>query len=277
MERLQAAIEKARREQPEAVQTSSMSDGQRVENLWSALPMLELKPSILRRNRIYTSQAATPEAVSFDIMRTRTLRLMQENGWRRLAITSPTASCGKSTLTLNLAFSMARQRDTRTVQVELDMRRPSQSKLMGLSLSSEDKSASAVEKLLTGQAGFAEAAKQAKPGLAMVNSARSVENASDILLDKNVPLVLDNIETQYQPDMMLFDMPPTLLNDDTAAFLKHVDCVLIVAAAEQSTAAEIDHCEREIAAQTNVLGVVLNKFRLSSSEYSGYNYAYKYK
>lgn len=277
MERLQAAIEKARREQPDAVHTPSMNDSQRTESLWSELPMLELKPAVLQRNRIYTSQAATTEAVSFDIMRTRTLRLMQENGWRRLAITSPTASCGKSTLTLNLAFSMARQRDTHTVQVELDMRRPSQNKLMGLRLSAEEKSTSAVENLLTGRVGFAEAAMRAKPGLAMVTSAKSVENASDILLDKNLPHILDGIEAQYQPDIMLFDMPPTLLNDDTAAFLKHVDCVLIVAAAEQSTAAEIDRCEREIAAQTNVLGVVLNKFRLSSSEYSGYNYAYKYK
>jgi len=270
MERLQAAIEKARRQQPK-VQTDEQPSK---STLWTSLPALTLNAPALKRNRIFTTQASATEGVPFDILRTRTLRAMQENGWRRLAITSPTAACGKSTLTLNLGLSMSRQRDTRTIQFEMDMRRPTQSKLMGLPLSAEEKIVSDVEALFTGRAPFEDTAKLAQPGLAVVYSAKSVGNASDILLDKNVPDILDDIEARYRPDIMLFDMPPALLNDDTSAFVKHVDCVLIVAAAEQSTVNEIDRCEREIAAQTNVLGVVLNKIRLNTSEYGNYNYSY---
>ncbi len=268
MERLQAAIEKARREQPKAVARQGTS----ADALWQALPMMQLDPAVLTRNRVFTASASADEAVSFDILRTRTLRMMQEKGWRRLAITSPTASCGKSTLTLNLAMSLVRQRDARAIQIEMDMRRPSQSRLMGLGLSADELSRSNVERVMTGQARFEEAAQLIQPGLAILNSAKSVSNASDILLDRNVPDVLNDIEARYKPDVMLFDMPPALLNDDTAAFLKHVDCVLIVAAAEQSTVSEIDRCEREIAAQTNVMGVVLNKLHLKTSEYGSYAY-----
>ena len=57
------------------------------------------------------------------------------------------------------------------------------------------------------------------------------------------------------------------------AFAGKVDCVLLVAAAESTSIAEIDRCERELAAQTNVLGVVLNKCRYTEPSY-GYGYGY---
>jgi len=224
MERLQAAIEKARSQQPKRQKQQEKQVPK--DTHWASLPALELKTPALKHNRIFTAQASAAEGVPFDILRTRTLRAMQEKGWRRLAITSPTASCGKSTLTLNLGLSMSRQRDTRTIQFEMDMRRPSQSKLMDLDLSPDAKSDSNVEKLLTRQASFEETANLVQPGLAVVYSAKSVSNASDILLDQNVPDVLNDIEARYQPDIMLFDMPPALMNDDTSAFVKHVDCVL---------------------------------------------------
>jgi Mrp family chromosome partitioning ATPase len=72
---------------------------------------------------------------------------------------------------------------------------------------------------------------------------------------------------------MLFDMPPLLVNDDTIGFLRHVDCAMVVAAAEHTSVKEIDECERELASHTNVLGVVLNKCRFTGRKY-GYDYYY---
>jgi Mrp family chromosome partitioning ATPase len=66
-------------------------------------------------------------------------------------------------------------------------------------------------------------------------------------------------------------MPPMLGSDDMQAFAGKVDCVLLVAAAESTTIDEIDRCERDLASQTNVLGVVLNKCRYTHAEY-GYGY-----
>lgn len=70
---------------------------------------------------------------------------------------------------------------------------------------------------------------------------------------------------------MLFDLSPLGVADDTISFLQHVDCVLLVAAAEQTTIKEIDAAEREIASYSNVLGVVLNK-----CNYPGETYGYDY-
>lgn len=282
MERLEAAIKKARGQQggqrPAQMRRPDGAHGPvtaPVQEAWDNLPLLDLNRKELKKNRII-SLDPVPEATAFDVLRTRTLRQLQEHGWRRLAITSPTAGCGKSTLALNIALSLSRQQKIRTVEIEMDMRRPSQERLLGVKKPKGSVKHHGVPELLTGKATFAEVGKRIGSNLALVVNDSSQTNASDILLDDNIGQVLDDIEAQYKPDIMLFDMPPVLLTDDTLAFMQHVDCALIVAAAEATTTTEVDLCERELAAQTNVMGVVLNKCRLASRSYGGYDYAYGY-
>lgn len=75
------------------------------------------------------------------------------------------------------------------------------------------------------------------------------------------------MQQKMNPDVVLFDMPPMLSNDDVVAFLPNVDCVILIAASEQSTLAEVDICEQELSDRTNVLGVVLNKCRFTPEKY----------
>ena len=70
---------------------------------------------------------------------------------------------------------------------------------------------------------------------------------------------------------MIFDLPPLLTGDDTRAFLKNVDCALLVLRAEETKSAQIDTSEKEIAKYTNVLGMVLNSCR-HGDETQGYGY-----
>ncbi len=278
MERLQAAIIKAREKQKGSQGSATRAPGQAESDLvtpplWSEIPQAELQDRILRRNRI-VSMRSDPEATPFDMLRTRTLRTMQEHGWRRLAITSPTPACGKSTISLNLAFSIARQTNTRAISMEIDMRNPSQNRLLGLNR--KDGKKGSVGDVLSGRARFGDLAFLGGDDLAFLTNSAPVHNASDILLGDGIGQILADIEADYQPNTMIFDMPPVLVNDDTMAFMQHVDCVLIVAAAGRSTIEEIDRCERELASQTNVLGVVLNKCEFAEGGYGGYGYGYGY-
>jgi protein-tyrosine kinase len=59
--------------------------------------------------------------------------------------------------------------------------------------------------------------------------------------------------------MMIFDLPPLLVGDDTRSMLKDVDCALLVVQSGFTTVSQIDTCEREIAEHTNMLGIVLNQ------------------
>ena len=236
----------------------------KVTEAWKALPLLTIKPKLMKRNRIVALQGGQ-EAAGIDMMRTRVLQQMRDNGWRRLAITSPTAACGKSTIALNLAMSLQRQSDLHTVLVELDLRRPSLTKMLGIE---GDMSFAHV---LEGSRPFAENVLRYGPNMAISASQRPWREPAELLSGAHIPEVLSDIEVAYAPDVMIFDMPPMLINDDMMAFARHVDCVLLVAGAESTTVKEIDICERDLASQTNVMGVVLNKCRYMGPEY-GYGY-----
>jgi protein-tyrosine kinase len=99
---------------------------------WLSLPAFRPDTRHLARHRIVAYESGG-EAVGFDMLRTRLLQQMRTNNWRRVAITSPGPGCGKSTLAMNLGFSLGRQQDQRTVVAEMDMRRPSMTSALGLS------------------------------------------------------------------------------------------------------------------------------------------------
>lgn len=288
MEKIQSAIAKARAERDAAVTTAANTVGlggvtanaplsaDRVAPqtptgtasdtalAWRALKPLHLDSARLRDNRI-VAFAGGHDAVSFDVMRTKVIQQMRANGWRRLAITSPTASCGKSTIALNLAFSLARQPELRTILLDLDLRRPSLAATLGIS------GAGSFSQVLQGGSSFTDAGLRYGDGLAIATNAGSVRNPAELLHGSSVPTALATIEATYAPDLMLFDMPPMLVSDDAMVFMGQVDAVLLVAAADNTTIKEIDGCERELASQTNVMGVVLNKCRYMGPEY-GYGY-----
>ena len=98
-------------------------------------------------------------------------------------------------------------------------------------------------------------------------------NPAELLRNPRTAETLEAIEARYAPTVTIFDLPPMLAGDDVMSFMGKVDCVLIVAAAESTTIKQIDSCERDLATQTNVLGIVLNKCRYIDRDQSyGYEY-----
>ena len=82
-----------------------------------------------------------------------------------------------------------------------------------------------------------------------------------LLMADSTRATLARIQEDYQPDLMIFDLPSILIGDDARSFLQHVDCALILARADGTRYGDFDSCEREVGEYTNVLGVVLNGYR----------------
>ncbi|WP_426036937.1 CpsD/CapB family tyrosine-protein kinase [Cypionkella sp. TWP1-2-1b2] len=278
MEKIQAAIAKARATRdaqtglptplatPAAVLPEELAAtaAQDIAAAWAALPGFTPDPLRLREHHVVTLSVGS-ESAPFDGMRTRALQQMRTNGWRKLAITSPGPGCGKSTVALNLAFSLARQPDLRVILLELDLRRPTLARTLGL-----HPDASLAE-VLKGNEALEAAMRRYGNNLAIAVNLAPARAAAELLSGPVAPSILDAMMARYAPDVVIFDMPPMLATDDTIAFLPRVDCALLVAAAETTAVKEIDNCEREIAAQTNVMGIVLNKCRYMEADY-GYGY-----
>ena len=272
MEKIQSAIAKARATRTGTADTAPAAGRaaplpelpQPLEEAWAALPPLTPDLRRLEKNRI-VALSGGQDAISIDMLRTKVLQMMRANNWKRLAITSPSSGCGKSTIALNLAFSLSRQRELRTVLCELDLRRPTLARLLEIT---EQHS---MARVLEGNASFADNAVRYNDNLAISTNAGVHRNPAELLQSAAMSRALGQIEETYKPDVMIFDMPPMLVSDDAMAFFPNVDAVILVAAAETTKIKEVDSCERDIASQTNVMGVILNKCRYMGPEY-GYNY-----
>ncbi len=276
MEKLQKALRKARNQRgdvatdtPGRKASDTLKGGVLlpVPPVWETLAPFEPNPDVLMHNRVMTLNAqAVPNP--FDILRTKVFLLMRQNGWKRVAITSPTKSCGKTTTACNLAVGFSRQRENRTMLFDVDLRRPSVAKILG------HKPEHGIKSLLTGDVAPQDQMVRLRTNVALSMARNPVSDPTQLLLAQQTSDVLDDIQAEFTPDVMIFDLPPMLVTDDARAFLKNVDCVLIVARAEQTRISQLDICEREVGEHTNVLGVVLNNCRHVAEEeqyYGEYN------
>ncbi len=277
MERLEAALEKARQER-QNVQTADFAQKTKnakqspvrqvepAEDRWAALKEIRVSNRIARRNRI-TTMTQGRDSAAYDLLRTRTLRTMKENGWKTLAVTSPNKTCGKTTVSANLAFSMARQEDLRVLVMDLDLRRPAMHRLLN------HRPDISLHETLTGQKELDGAFLRVGRNLAFGLNKAPALNPSELLQSPRTRAQLDEIQQVFKPDVTIFDMPPMLVSDENFGFLPAVDCGLLISAADSTTVAQLDVCEKELADLTNVLGVVLNKCRYADND-TGYDYDY---
>lgn len=272
MEKLQAALEKARASrQGASLRTGnsrgkSQSDSTVAEQAFADIPMMEVNARHLQRQRIVASDRGAA-AAPHDVLRTRVLQLIGAQNWRRVAITSATPGCGKSTVAANLACSFGRLSETRVTLFDFDFRRPALAKILGQSRGRS------VPELLEGNVEFHDQAKRLTPNVAISLNFAPHKDPTELLLRQQTIDTLDDIERTMQPNLMLFDMPPLLGADETAAFMSQVDCAIIVAEAEASTVKQVDIVEKDLSEVTNVLGVVLNKCHFPDDR-SGSGYYY---
>lgn len=279
MERLQAAIEKARAQRGEtppvkpphegAAHRTPAPDttGEPAKESWEALEELRFDRKLLHRNRI-TAYENGSESAPFDLLRTRMLQQAKQNGWKRVALVSPHSNCGKSTTTANLAFGLARQRDLHSVIFDFDLRRAGLTRILG------QRPPAGMADVLEGRTAFADHARRYGGNLAFgLNGGVKTPNPSELLQSPRTSTVLDEIAAKFSPDILLFDMPPLMASDDNFGFLQNVDCALIMVAAEKTSMSQIDVAERHVAELTNVMGIVLNKCRYTSGAH-GHEYDY---
>jgi len=273
MERLETALEKARQNRRAIRAAESITQEEETATIeapssdpWLSLPELKFSARAAKNARI-TTLTSGPSATPYDMLRSRALRIMGENNWKRLAITSPNSECGKTTACANLAFSLARQSDLKVLVLDMDFRRPSLHRLLG------NKERNSFHEVLEGTVKPEDQLVRFGPNLAFGLNMRPSSTAAEILQSHMAKQVLDSIEQTYEPDYILFDMPPMLLTDDNVGFLRNADCALLIGAADSTTLKQLDICEKELGELTSVLGVVLNKCRYSDDE-NDYSYNY---
>ncbi len=274
MEHIKIALEKAQASQEgienqEIMQAmSSAGDPHGVFSskhvTFSSPSQVQLDEGLMEKNRIVSHEMSDPSHMAFNILRTKIYSVMRNNGWKSMAICSPGAGCGKTMVSINLALSLARQANCRTVLVDLDLRRPSVAKTLGIHVESP------IFKYLAGEANLEECYVKIGENLILVLNNEPIRNSSEVMLHQRCREITQRLMETLAPDIVLFDLPPVLSSDDTIGFLPYVDASVLVIAEGTSTYNEVDECDRKFSSVPNFLGHVLNKS--SDDAEMGYQY-----
>lgn len=225
------------------------------------LPCIEPNPRVLASNRIVVEDAS-PASSAYKMLRTRVLQRMRRNHWKTMAVTGTRPGEGKSMTAINLSISLARDVGTSVVLVDLDLRKPSIYRQLGI------RSRYGVGDFLQGTVVLSEIA--VRPGidrLGVVLNERPFPNSSEMLASPQAGNLVDQAK-RGDSRIVVFDLPPLLANDDMLAFSPFVDALLLVVAQGETKRADIT-AARELLQDLNVVGAVLNK---SSEDVAPYYY-----
>jgi Mrp family chromosome partitioning ATPase len=232
----------------------------RVTEVWGNLLTIPIDPDLLDRNLIITASRANPAHGAFDVLRTRMLQALAEHGWKRVGITSPTQGCGKSFTAINLAVTLSRYDNCRTVLMDMDLRHPAIARTLGAP--NPPAMGDYLRGLIPTEAFLRKAGQNMLnigSNMAVGLNGRTEGYAAELFHDPMATEVLARMDQDVRPDVVLFDLPPALAQDDVIAFRPHFDCLLLVAGGGMTTAKQMQETVRRIGEDKPVIGVVLNK------------------
>jgi len=188
---------------------------------------------------------------------------------KTLLITSAVPNEGKSTISSNLAITLALS-GARTLLIDSDLRRGTIREAFGIS----------------SKIGFSEVLKQevnwrevvvptAYPNLFVLPRGKTLSQPSEHLLRDSTDTLLKEIYTHY--DYIIIDSSPVLAADDTTSLAPKIDATLFVVRLSY-TSARLTKKALELlySRQVNVPGVILNFVDTSLPEYYYYQYSEYY-
>jgi Mrp family chromosome partitioning ATPase len=209
--------------------------------------------------------AAGRAAPAYRLMRGRILHRLKAGGWSCIGITSAGPGEGKTVTTLNLAISIAREKQRMVYLLDLDMRNSSALERVGVrpprALSQFFTDGLAPESVL-----FATGV----PNLVIAGNRENVPSASELLASARLDELLRYIRRRSKGALILIDLPPVLSTDEALVVAPRADAMFLVVA-EGITRRDGLAKAIDLLSDFTVGGVILNR---SSEQLGGDYYGY---
>ena len=289
MERIQEAIEKAKRERQGAqgvdaktddpvqdnkvehsseavskdgiVEQEDLSVGAQDEKRsvrvkYSQTRSVNIDAETLKDLRIVAGFTHDKRSEPYRQLRGQILNKMRENNWQTLAITSPNVGAGRTLTAMNLAISLSMEVNQTVLLVDMDLREPNVAACLGIDdvkygLVDYVNNEQPLEDILI-HPGFERLVLL--PGTAQANA------SSEILSSPEMKVVIEELITRYPSRLIIFDLPAVLSHDDALVFAPTCDATLMVV---EEGGTNKDDLERsyQLLEGANIIGSVLNKVR----------------
>lgn len=276
MEPIKAAIEKARKQRGVSGGAYEFSQGVSTQTKEEPRPkhidytdtfVHKVTRSELVANRIIAQEKKHGFADAYRMMRAQVLTKLRKNGWSTIGVTSAGPGQGKSLTSANLAISIARNVNHTVMLADFDLRRPNIRNLFNYKR----------------EFGLIDCLRDEMPvqdilftpsmnGLVVLPGGHPVDESSELLETPQAEKLVQEMKERYQSRVIIFDLPPMLVNDDVFAVMPMIDCMLFVVEEGKTRRDDVSHCMELLEGQ-NLLGTILNKSRDKVSS-TGYNTPY---
>ena len=189
----------------------------------------------------------------FNLLRTQILQRTKDQGWNTLMVTSARSREGKTTMSINLAMSIARDMQQTAMLVETDLRKPDVSDYLGLNVDR------GLSDYLIDDVPLSELL--INPGidkLVVLPAGRALKGSTDLLGSPRMKQLVHELKQRYPDRYVIFDSLPLLDMPDALVFASYVDAILMVVEAGKTTRRDISKA-LEMISPGNLLGLVMNK------------------
>jgi capsular exopolysaccharide synthesis family protein len=217
-------------------------------------PRFALDRDALRSRRVVLPDEASPAASAYKMLRTQVLQKMRRHGYRAIGIASAVDGEGKSLTAVNLSLALAAEPNQTVLLLDLDLRRPSISRILGIP------AIRGIEACIQGDANVADILwrPEGVQRLGVLPANHVGLASSDLLAADRMRLLIQELRSRYDDRLLVVDLPPLLLTDDVLTIAPLLDAVLLVVA-EGRTRREDAARAAELLGDTPRLGTVLNQ------------------
>ena len=233
--------------------------------------------------RILSTESPFAVTEAYRALYTNILYLPIESKCKKLAIVSAVPGEGKTTVSLNLAYTIAaNSSDSKILIIDADMRKPRISRLLGYG----GKKLSGLSEYLAGIDETPCLLETKYTNLFFLSSGAINANSPALLSTSRMKSLMDYLEERF--DYIIIDTPPVTVVSDAMLLNDYVNGYIMVVKSEFSdynTASEA--ISRFEASEAKIFGIVMTAHNVKSSDgrngkYSrygkkyGYSYAYEY-
>jgi capsular exopolysaccharide synthesis family protein len=209
----------------------------------------------LREQRVIAASQHDERVGHYRQLRTQILKTMRDNQWRTLAITSAHEGAGKTLTAANLAISLSRDVNTTILLVDVDLNTPTIHQKLNLN------SEKGLVDFLEGNAELEDIVfNPGFDGVTVLAGRSAGKESSELLASPKMQGLIRDLYHQDVANIIIFDLPPLLRNDDAILFAPYADATLVVVEDGVTTEEQLRHAMR-LLEKANVIGTILNKAR----------------
>lgn len=204
-------------------------------------------------------------------VRRRIERAQKETGMKSFLVTSAMPGEGKSTVSANIAISLA-MKEYKVILVDADLRNPSTAKVLGM----QEQELGTLQ-VLKGEVKIEDAVQPYKDTSVMVLAGSSpIQDTSTVLSGENMRQFIKELEAKA--DFVVIDTPPSAMLSDAAIVAQYVDGAVFVIRQDYTEADRIlEGMEILSSSGAQITGCILNDANVKGNSSQHYKNGYRLK